>query len=132
MLRGYCDLPRIYYVRSTDVLIVIYRNSPDYSILSLFPEPTPRPMNPLRINTASRHVIVAAVVSLVSSLVILSAQAMPAGKPQHLALPEQSPEGQSKSDWSSIRSANEGGLQARNPGQQWTTKSTSRFAPPPV
>jgi hypothetical protein len=54
------------------------------------------------------------------------------GKPQQLTSPDQVPEGLAKSDWSSIRAAYEagrhafmpidGGWQARNPGQQWTTK----------
>ena len=50
--------------------------------------------------------------------------------------PEAVPEGLAKSDWSSIRAAYEagrhafqpieGGWQARNPGQQWTTKFDGR------
>ena len=50
--------------------------------------------------------------------------------------PETVPEGLAKSDWSSIRAAYqagrhafqpiEGGWQARNPGQQWTTKFDGR------
>ena len=61
---------------------------------------------------------------------------VPAAKPQHLSSPDQTPEGLSKSDWSSIRAAYEagqhafqpvnGGWQARNPGQQWTTKFDRR------
>ena len=58
------------------------------------------------------------------------------GKPQALTSPDQVPEGLAKSDWSSIRAAYEagrhafqpiaGGWQARNPGQQWTTKFDGR------
>lgn len=58
------------------------------------------------------------------------------GKPQQLSSPDQVPEGLAKSDWSSIRAAYEagrhafqpidGGWQARNPGQQWTTKFDHR------
>ena len=58
--------------------------------------------------------------------------APPPGKTQNLTSPEQVPEGLAKSDWSSIRAAYEAGRhafqptatgwQARNPGQQWTTK----------
>jgi len=60
----------------------------------------------------------------------------PPGKPQQLTSPDQVPEGLAKSDWSSIRAAYEagrhafqpveGGWQARNPGQQWTTKFDGR------
>lgn len=60
----------------------------------------------------------------------------PAGKPQQPASPDQVPEGLAKSDWSSIRAAYEagrhafqpveGGWQARNPGQQWTTRFDGR------
>jgi hypothetical protein len=62
--------------------------------------------------------------------------AAPASKPQQLTSPNQVPEGLAKSDWSSIRAAYdagrhafqpiEGGWQARNPGQQWTTKFDGR------
>ena len=55
---------------------------------------------------------------------------------QPLHSPDQVPEGLAKSDWSSIRAAYEagrhafqpveGGWQARNPGQQWTTKFDGR------
>ncbi len=58
------------------------------------------------------------------------------GKTQNLTSPDQVPEGLAKSDWSSIRAAYEagrhafqpieGGWQARNPGQQWTTKFDRR------
>jgi hypothetical protein len=58
------------------------------------------------------------------------------GKPQELTSPDQVPEGLAKSDWSSIRAAYDagqhafqpikGGWQARNPGQQWTTKFDGR------
>ena len=50
--------------------------------------------------------------------------------------PEKVPEGLTKSDWTNIRAAYEagrhafqpveGGWQARNPGQQWTTKFDQR------
>jgi hypothetical protein len=60
----------------------------------------------------------------------------PATKTQNLTAPGQVPEGLAKSDWSSIRAAYEagrhafqpigGGWQARNPGQQWTTKFDGR------
>jgi hypothetical protein len=60
-------------------------------------------------------------------------QATPdAGKPQQLRSLDETPKGLAKSDWQSIRAAFEagqhafqpieGGWQARNPGQQWTTK----------
>ena len=62
--------------------------------------------------------------------------AAPASKPQQLTSPDQVPEGLAKSDWSSIRAAYEagrhafmpieGGWQARNPGQQWTTRFDGR------
>jgi|GEM_PF-2752323 len=58
------------------------------------------------------------------------------GKSQQLTSPDQVPEGMAKSDWQSIRAAYEagrhafqpveGGWQARNPGQQWTTKFDGR------
>ncbi len=58
------------------------------------------------------------------------------GKTQQLTSPDQVPEGLAKSDWASIRAAYEagrhafqpieGGWQARNPGQQWTTKFDRR------
>ncbi len=74
-------------------------------------------------------------VALFSFLSALSAQQV-TGKPQQLSSPDQTPEGLSKSDWSSIRAAYEagqhafqpieGGWQARNPGQQWTTKFDHR------
>ena len=61
---------------------------------------------------------------------------VPAGKTQTLTSRDQVPEGIAKSDWSSIRAAYEagrhafqrieGGWQARNPGQQWTTKFDGR------
>jgi hypothetical protein len=60
----------------------------------------------------------------------------PTGKNQSLNSPDQVPEGLAKSDWHSIRAAYEagrhafhavdGGWQARNPGQQWTTKFDGR------
>ncbi len=58
---------------------------------------------------------------------------------QHLSSPDQTPQGIEKSDWSSIRAAHtawehsvqasdseSGTWQARNPGQQWTTKFDGR------
>ncbi len=76
---------------------------------------------------------------LALSLLLICAalvQASPPGKPQQLTSPDQVPEGLAKSDWSSIRAAYEagrhafqpieGGWQARNPGQQWTTKFDGR------
>jgi hypothetical protein len=62
--------------------------------------------------------------------------AAPSGKMQQLSSPDQVPEGLQKSDWSSIREAHRawehsvmpegGGWQARNPGQQWTTRFDGR------
>ena len=59
-----------------------------------------------------------------------------AGKSQQLTSLDQVPDGLAKSDWHSIRAAYEAGLhafhavegrwQARNPGQQWTTKFDGR------
>ncbi len=73
---------------------------------------------------------------LLSSLMLLSAQAAPVGELRQLSSPDQTPEGLSKSDWSSIRSAYDagrhafqpvdGGWQAHNPGQQWTTSFDRR------
>ncbi len=58
------------------------------------------------------------------------------GKTQHLTSPDQTPQGLAKSDWASIRAAYEAGRhafmptatgwQARNPGQQWTTRFDGR------
>jgi len=58
------------------------------------------------------------------------------GQPRQLTSPDQVPEGLAKSDWRGIRAAYEAGLhafqpidggwQARNPGQQWTTKFDGR------
>jgi trimeric autotransporter adhesin len=55
---------------------------------------------------------------------------------ERLDTPDKTPEGLSKSDWTGIRVAHEGwkhsfqpiksGWQARNPGQQWTTKFDAR------
>ena len=52
-------------------------------------------------------------------------------RPQQVTSPDEVPEGLAKSDWASIRAADEAGRhafqptptgwQARNPGQQWTT-----------
>ncbi len=76
---------------------------------------------------------------LAAFLIGLSAahvHAAPPGKTQNLTSPEQVPEGLAKSEWSSIRAAYEAGRhacqptatgwQARNPGQQWTTKFDGR------
>ena len=62
--------------------------------------------------------------------------ASPAGKTQSLTSPDRMPEGLAKSDWQTIRAAYEagrhafapveGGWQARNPGQQWTTTFDKR------
>ncbi len=56
----------------------------------------------------------------------------PSGKMQRITSPDQVPEGLQKSDWQSIREAHRAwehsfkqerdGWQARNPGQQWTTR----------
>ena len=71
-------------------------------------------------------------VSLTTGLCVVS----PAGKTQLLVPPGQVSQGLAKSDWSSIREAYEagrhacqpveGGWQASNPGQQWTTKFDGR------
>jgi hypothetical protein len=73
---------------------------------------------------------------LTTSLSLLLALPALAGKNQQLSSPDQVPEGLEKSDWASIRAAHtawqhgfmpiEGGWQARNPGQQWTTKFDER------
>jgi len=62
--------------------------------------------------------------------------APPSGRAQQPTSPDQVPEGLAKSDWQSIRAAYEAGRhafqpsatgwQARNPGQQWTTKFDGR------
>jgi hypothetical protein len=69
--------------------------------------------------------------SLVSEL-SLGAATPGSGKSQQLQSLDETPKGLAKSDWASIRAAYEagqhafqpieGGWQARNPGQQWTTK----------
>ena len=71
-----------------------------------------------------------------SSFVLHAKAVPPAGKTQQLTSPDQVPEGLAKSDWSSIRAAYDagrhafqpidGGWQARNPGQQWTTRFDRR------
>jgi len=82
----------------------------------------------------------AACLLLPSTLSLLAgasaAPTAPPGKTQNLTSPEQVPEGLAKTDWQSIRAAYEagrhafqpieGGWQARNPGQQWTTKFDGR------
>ena len=73
------------------------------------------------------------------ALLLVFAVSLPAATPgqtQNLTAPDQVPEGLAKSDWSSIRAAYEAGRhafqptatgwQARNPGQQWTTKFDGR------
>ena len=65
--------------------------------------------------------------------------ALPSGKTQHLDSPDKTPAGLNTSDWQSIRAACEAGRhafmpvegrdghwQARNPGQQWTTRFDGR------
>jgi hypothetical protein len=75
--------------------------------------------------------------AVISFLILPTATAeQPDGNPQNLTSPDQVPEGLAKSDWASIRAAYEagqhafqpieGGWQARNPGQQWTTKFDGR------
>ncbi len=77
--------------------------------------------------------------SLLAALACLGALSADAGQPgqtQQLIATDQTPEGLEKSDWASIRAAHtawqhgflpiEGGWQARNPGQQWTTKFDAR------
>ncbi len=80
--------------------------------------------------------VLLAVAVLSFALRLPLASAAEPGKTQQLASPDQVPEGLAKSDWSSIRAAYEagrhafqpieGGWQARNPGQQWTTKFDGR------
>ena len=71
------------------------------------------------------------------SLVCLGVSLLEATPPKPQAVgPDQVPQGLAKSDWQSIRAAyeagrhefkpTEGGWQARNPGQQWTTKFDGR------
>jgi hypothetical protein len=79
-----------------------------------------------------RHIALTSFLALASLL----HAAVPSGKPQQLTSPDQVPEGLAKSDWQSIRAAYEagqhefkpieGGWQARNPGQEWTTKFDGR------
>jgi hypothetical protein len=63
--------------------------------------------------------------------------AAPPGKCQQMTSPDAVPQGLAKSDWQSIRAAYEAGRhefqpiegghwQARNPGQQWTTRFDGR------
>lgn len=69
-------------------------------------------------------------------LPVVSALAAQPGQTQHLASPDRVPQGLAKSDWQSIRAAYEagrhavqpveGGWQAQNPGQQWTTRFDGR------
>ncbi|MEK0448207.1 MAG: hypothetical protein RL088_475, partial [Verrucomicrobiota bacterium] len=94
----------------------------------------PSNFTPMKIN----HLILTSLTALAAVFTSISPAhaAAPAGKPQQLASPDQTPEGLSKSDWSSIRAAYEagrhafqpveGGWQARNPGQQWTTRFDGR------
>ena len=77
------------------------------------------------------HLPVALLALLLGVAAAAPVAAAPAGKTQQLTSPDQVPEGLAKSDWHSIRAAYEagrhafqpveGGWQARNPGQQWTT-----------
>ena len=84
-----------------------------------------------------------ALLSFLATLGILTGQSLhaeaPAGRTQRLDSLEQTPEGLAQSDWQSIRAAYEAGRhafqpvegkdghwQARNPGQQWTTKFDGR------
>jgi hypothetical protein len=71
------------------------------------------------------------------SLVCVGVSLLEAAPPKPQAVgPDQVPQGLAKSDWQSIRAAyeagrhefkpTEGGWQARNPGQQWTTKFDGR------
>ena len=72
---------------------------------------------------------------LLASLCLL-APILQAGTPQPLTSPGQVPEGLGKSDWASIHAAHsawqhefrqtEGGWQARNPGQHWSTRFDGR------
>ncbi len=89
------------------------------------------PPTPHRLSLASTGL------AILSFLILPCAvAAQPDGKPQKLSSPDQVPEGLAKSDWSSIRAAYEagrhafqpieGGWQARNPGQQWTTRFDGR------
>jgi len=81
------------------------------------------------------RVLLAVVVLSLALRPPLAGAAQP-GKTQNLTAPDQVPEGLAKSDWQSIRAAYEagrhafqpieGGWQARNPGQQWTTKFDGR------
>lgn len=82
------------------------------------------------------------VIRILLSLTLFLAAAIPLyaisppATPPQLSSPDQVPEGLAKSDWSSIRAAYEagrhafqpvdGGWQARNQGQQWTTKFDRR------
>ena len=80
-------------------------------------------------------VLIAVVVLCLASRPPVAGAAEP-GKTHQLTVPDQVPEGLAKSDWQSIRAAYEagrhafqpieGGWQARNPGQQWTTKFDGR------
>ncbi len=80
--------------------------------------------------------VLAALCSLAFALHPLSIAAAEPAKTPPLTSPDAVPEGLAKSDWSSIRAAYEagrhaiqpitGGWQARNPGQQWTTKFDGR------
>lgn len=86
----------------------------------------------------SASISVAVLILVAAEMLLVPGYADPliAGKPQQLNSPDQVPEGLAKSDWASIRTAYEagrhafqpvdGGWQARNPGQQWTTKFDGR------
>jgi hypothetical protein len=75
-------------------------------------------------------------IALMFAFTVDLSAAVPAGKAKQLTAPDEVPQGLAKSDWTSIRAAYEagrhafqpvgGGWQARNPGQQWTTKFDGR------
>jgi hypothetical protein len=100
------------------------------------PDQPPEALNHHRIHLCAAMTTRAllATVSLLASSILhaeIGTKATPPGKPQ-----DQVPEGLAKSDWSSIRAAYEagrhafmpveGGWQARNPGQQLTTRFDGR------
>ncbi|MGI8602744.1 MAG: choice-of-anchor D domain-containing protein [Verrucomicrobiales bacterium] len=85
-----------------------------------------------------KHLIPSLSLALAIALTVRpsSAGAVPPGPTPQLTSVDHVPEGLAKSDWQSIRAAYEagrhafqpieGGWQARNPGQQWTTKFDGR------
>jgi hypothetical protein len=84
---------------------------------------------------SSRLSLLTAALTLVLAQAHEASAAQP-GQPQQLTTPDQVPEGLEKSDWASIRAAHtawehsflptEGGFQARNKAQQWTTEFDGR------